>query len=64
MAELRWLLLGLGLVIVAGIYLFTRFKPRLERSLDALSPRREPTLGEPKLGESDLWRRSAKNRQC
>ncbi|MGI9344569.1 MAG: cell division protein ZipA C-terminal FtsZ-binding domain-containing protein [Gammaproteobacteria bacterium] len=52
MAELRWLLLGLGLVIVAGIYLFTRFKPRLDRGLDALSSRREPTLGASKQGES------------
>ena len=46
MAELRWVLLGLGLVIVAGIYVFTRFKPRLDRSIDAMSARREPTLGE------------------
>lgn len=44
MAELRWLLLILGLAIVAGIYLYTRFKPRLDRGLEALAQRREPVL--------------------
>jgi len=46
-AELRWLLLVVGLAIVAGIYLFTRFKPRLDKRLGALAPRREPTIGSP-----------------
>lgn len=45
MAELRWLLLVLGLVTIAGIYLYTRFKPRLDRGLEVLTTRREPTLG-------------------
>ncbi|MFW2404638.1 MAG: cell division protein ZipA C-terminal FtsZ-binding domain-containing protein [Gammaproteobacteria bacterium] len=45
MAELRWLLLVVGLAIVAGVYLFTRFKPRLEKRIGALAPRREPSIG-------------------
>jgi len=45
-AELRWLLLVLGLVAVVGIYLYTRFKPRLDRGIQTLKPRREPTLVE------------------
>jgi len=44
MAELRWLLLLLGLGLVAGIYLYTRFKPRVDRGIEALTRRREPTL--------------------
>lgn len=44
MTELRWLLLGLGLAAVAGIYLYTRFKPRLDRGMRAMAERREPTL--------------------
>lgn len=47
MAELRWLLLILGLVIVAGIYLYARFKPSLDRGVQALKPRREPTIISP-----------------
>jgi cell division protein ZipA len=43
-AELRWLLLGLGLVVVAGLYLYTRYQPRLQRGLDAIRTRREPTV--------------------
>lgn len=45
MAELRWLLLVVGLAIVAGIYFFTRFKPRLDKRIGSLAPRREPTIG-------------------
>lgn len=45
MAELRWLLLVVGLATIAGIYLYTRFKPRLDRGLQALTARREPTFG-------------------
>ena len=45
MAELRWLLLIVGLVVVAGIYLYTRFKPRLDRRIEGLTLRREPALG-------------------
>lgn len=45
MAELRWLLLLLGVVAVAAVYLYTRYKPRLERGMEALrKPIREPTL--------------------
>jgi cell division protein ZipA len=43
-AELRWLLLVLGLTVVAGIYLYTRFKPRLDREMRAIAERREPKL--------------------
>ena len=45
MAELRWLLLVVGLAVVAGIFLYTKFKPRLDRGLRVLAARREPTLG-------------------
>lgn len=45
MAELRWLLLGFGLVAVLAIYLYTRFKPRLEQGMETLRARREPVLG-------------------
>ena len=44
MAELRWLLLIVGLVLIAGIYLYTRYKPRLDKRFESLSMRREPTL--------------------
>jgi cell division protein ZipA len=44
-AELRWLLLVVGLVIIAGIYFYTRFKPRLDKGIERLTLRREPTLG-------------------
>lgn len=45
MAELRWLLLFVGLAIIAGIYLYARLKPGLDRGLQAIAKRREPTLG-------------------
>jgi cell division protein ZipA len=43
-AELRWLLLVVGLFLVAGIYLYSRFKPQFDRSLAERAARREPTL--------------------
>jgi len=45
-AELRWLLLVIGLLAVAGIYLYTRFKPRLDQGMRRMAERREPTLDE------------------
>lgn len=45
MAELRWILLALGTVVLIGIYIFSRYKlwPR-ERGKDETRGRQEPTL--------------------
>jgi cell division protein ZipA len=48
MWELRWVLLGLGALLVVGVYLWTRgaFR-RLARTAAPPGPRTEPTLDEP-----------------
>ncbi|MFQ5608656.1 MAG: cell division protein ZipA C-terminal FtsZ-binding domain-containing protein [Woeseiaceae bacterium] len=45
MPELRWLLLVLGLAVVAGVYVYTRLRPASDRGPQSLAPRREPTIG-------------------
>lgn len=47
MGELRWILLGLGLVVLAAIYGYSRF--RMRRAADSVAaklPRVEPSLGD------------------
>jgi cell division protein ZipA len=51
MADLRWGLLLLGLLVIAAIYLYTRFKPQIDRGLANLNqrnpsnlPRAEPVI--------------------
>jgi len=48
--ELRWILLGVGIVILAGIYLYTRYRGRLPA---AQAPRREPALGDVADADAD-----------
>ena len=52
MDGLRWLLLFFGLLVIAGVYLYSRRdKPKTEESTEATSPRVEPTL---EVDEADL----------
>lgn len=44
MTELRWGLLILGLLALAGTYVYTRYKSTLEKKLAAHNPRREPAV--------------------
>lgn len=45
----RWILFGLGIIVIVGVFLFSRFNARPKRSRRARRPaaatRREPTLG-------------------
>lgn len=50
MAELRWLLLVTGIVLVGVIYLYTRYKPRFEERIQTLASRREPSLDNAQAG--------------
>lgn len=45
MAELRWVLVGLGLAVLAGVYLWSRLRSR-KSDQDALDERVEPRLDE------------------
>ena len=52
MDGLRWLLLFFGLLVIAGVYLYSRRdKPKTEESIEATSARVEPTL---ESDEADL----------
>lgn len=54
MTELRWILLIAGILVIAGIYLFTRNRLTGDAGADRDTPhRREPVLGE-KLSESEV----------
>lgn len=53
MEALRWLLLVTGIVLVGGIYVYTRYKPRFEERVQALGRRHEPSLGDAQA-DSDL----------
>lgn len=44
MAELRWLLLLVGIGVIAAIYFYTRYKPDIEGKLRRAQLRREPIL--------------------
>ncbi len=44
MSGLRWALLLFGLVALAGIYLYSRYKPKLDKGWAARKERREPRL--------------------
>jgi cell division protein ZipA len=57
MDGLRWLLLVIGLLVIGGVYLYSRRAPRRERQ-PATAARREPTLeadGTPGDVETDPW---------
>lgn len=45
MAELRWLLLLFGIGIIAAVYVYTRFQPRISGRVRDLAFRKEPTIG-------------------
>jgi len=54
MTELRWILLIVGILVIAGIYLFTRNRLTGGAGVDRDAPhRREPVLGE-KLPDSEV----------
>jgi cell division protein ZipA len=44
-AELRWLLLLIGIGVIAAVYIYTRYKPRIVDQVRALSFRKEPVIG-------------------
>ena len=44
MSELRWILLALGLVVLAGVYLWSRRRAGRQEAMDEGGYRREPTL--------------------
>lgn len=46
MAELRWLLLLVGIGVIGAVYLYTRYKPRIAGRMRALPFRREPSIGD------------------
>lgn len=52
MAELRWILLFLGVVIVFAVYLYSR-RERFGGALDALPDRREPVIDDPAPASRD-----------
>ena len=45
MAELRWGLLGLGNAVLAGVYLYSRFKPSIDDRIASIKSRKEPKVG-------------------
>ena len=45
MAELRWLLLLIGIGIIAGVYIYTRYKTYISDQVRSLPFRREPSIG-------------------
>lgn len=47
MAELRWLLLLIGICVIAVVYFYSRYKPRIDGRVRKLSFRREPSIGDP-----------------
>ncbi len=46
MAELRWLLLLFGVCVVVAVYVYTRFKPSIAKRMQAVSLRKEPSIGD------------------
>ena len=58
MTELRWVLLGVGLLVLAGIYAYTRY--RASRPAEPARPRdrREPAISEPPPEPADTERKA------
>lgn len=54
MAELRWLLLLIGIGIIAAVYIYTRYKSRITDQVRSLSFRREPNIGQVLTGDESL----------
>ncbi len=50
MAELRWLLLLIGICIIAAVYIYTRYKPRIADQVRTLTFRKEPSFGDLAVG--------------
>ena len=44
MAELRWGLLVFGIVVLAAVYLYSRFKPKFDERFASISVRKEPKI--------------------
>jgi len=53
-ADLRWLLILLGIGVIAAVYIYTRYKPRIEDRVRAMSFRKEPTISHSALEEEHL----------
>jgi cell division protein ZipA len=49
-AELRWLLLLIGICIIAAVYIYTRYKPRIADQVRTLTFRKEPSFGDLAVG--------------
>jgi cell division protein ZipA len=45
-AELRWGLLVFGIVVLAAVYLYSRFKPSIDDRIASIAAREEPEIGE------------------
>jgi len=45
-AELRWLLLLIGIGIIAAVYIYTRYKPSIAERIRASQFRKEPRIGD------------------
>jgi len=43
-AELRWLLLLIGIGVVAAVYIYTRYKPHIDGRVRTMSFRKEPSI--------------------
>ena len=54
MAELRWLLLLIGICIIAAVYIYTRYRPRIAEQVRTLSFRKEPSFGDSAVGAEQL----------
>lgn len=46
MAELRWLLLLIGIGVIAAVYIYTRYKPGIAKRIRTSPFRREPRIGD------------------
>ena len=45
MAELRWLLLLIGIGVIAAVYIYTRYKPNIAERIRRAPFRKEPSIG-------------------
>ena len=45
MAELRWLLLLIGIGVIAAVYIYTRYKPHIDGRIRTMPFRKEPSIG-------------------
>jgi cell division protein ZipA len=49
-AELRWGLLVFGIVVLAAVYLYSRFKPSIDDRIASVTARKDPIIGDVEPG--------------